>query len=92
MQKELTNYVRKLGQGIAILEAAIEADNDYWEAVAIGQNTEQAESSGYLVGFRDALSAVHTAFAYSDISTLENYLASVQDLAAEQLEEIATSR
>jgi hypothetical protein len=73
-----------IGTAISVLEEAIATDDNYWEQYGQGQNAEEAEASGYLVGYRDALSAVHTLVAHSDASTLAGYLGSITDLMIEK--------
>jgi len=53
-----------IGVAINELEAAIEADLEH-----------NGDQNDYLMGFRDALSAVHQLVGYKDPSTLHGYIA-----------------
>jgi hypothetical protein len=41
----------------------VAADNEYWAALATGQDTEEAETSGVLVGVVDGIDSVARALA-----------------------------
>jgi len=46
----LRDRLASLEGAIGIAEREREADNEYWEEVATGQDTQEAEHSGYLDG------------------------------------------
>ena len=73
----------KLKQAADLLSEAVDVDSEYWDALAVAQSTEEAEASGYLIGFRDALNVLAIT------GDLEGYLSVVRDQIAEQREEIA---
>lgn len=73
-------HAQVIGKAIEVVEDAVEADESYWSEIATGQDTEEAEHSGYLVGYRDALSAVHALVAHNDETTLRVYLDSIESM------------
>ena len=73
---------RELREAADLLSEACDVDDEYWSALAIGQNSEEAEASGYLIGFRDALNVLAVN------GDLDGYLDAVKDRMAEQREEI----
>lgn len=76
-------------QAHAELVRACDLDDEYWTLLACGQDTEEAESSGYLVGYRDALAAVIEA--PSSPGTITGYAESVKassDAIAKEIEEM----
>lgn len=53
----LSERLEALRRGVDAAEQVRDADQEYWEREACGQDSEQAEHSGYLDGFRDGLQA-----------------------------------
>lgn len=54
-EAELRRRLLTLERRLADVAAEAEADTEYWELVATGQDTEEAEASGALAGYRDGL-------------------------------------
>lgn len=52
-----TDQLEQLRSAIADAEHERDADDVYWTEEAIGQDTEEAEESGYLVGYAAGLAA-----------------------------------
>lgn len=71
------------------LRDACDTDEVYWEALAVGQDSEDAESSGYLMGYRDALEAVILAFR-GDMDTLAKYTDDVRDTTGDRQHDVET--
>jgi hypothetical protein len=61
------------------LDVAVDTENMLWEVRATGQDTEEAETSGYMAGYRDALMAVQRIVNHGDASFLSQYVASLRD-------------
>lgn len=47
--------LKKLRRELKRARKAVDKDNEYWERLACGQDTEQAENSGELTGYVDGL-------------------------------------
>lgn len=52
-----TDQLDQLRAAIAEAEQERDADEAYWTEEAIGQDTEEAEQSGYLIGYAAGLTA-----------------------------------
>lgn len=49
------SYVDRLQEEIASARRDVRADSDRWERLACGQDTEEAEESGRLIGMQEGL-------------------------------------
>lgn len=49
------NYKERLNEEIASARRDVRADSDHWERLACGQDTEEAEESGRLIGYQEGL-------------------------------------
>lgn len=79
---------QQIRQAAEALHQAYDTDEEYWSELMCGQDTEEAEASGYLGGYRDALEAVGQLLA-GNSDTLAGFVASTKETAAEQLAELA---
>lgn len=79
-----------LTEAIKTLGAAIEQDGTYWETLACGQDTEQAEATGALTGYSDALEAVEKLLR-GDTETIDSYVRDAAQIAAGQYAEITST-
>ncbi len=84
----MQDTTKVIASALDVLLDAVNTDDDYWGELGVGQDSGEAENSGYLAGYRDALSAVHTLIAYGDVTTLNGYLDSIKETMEEQREEI----
>lgn len=62
-----------------IAAQAVDADDERWARLAVGQDTEEAESSGYIVGYRDAIANVREALKTGDPELLTTYTDGLRD-------------
>ena len=67
---------------------ASHTDDRYWETLACGQDTEEAEASGYLNGYRDALAAIVELMFHGHPETLTSFAAEAQENAKQQRAEL----
>jgi predicted lipid-binding transport protein (Tim44 family) len=60
-------------------ERAAELDTEYWSDIGCGQDTEEAEHSGWLEGVRDALDACVAAFGRGDVEGLARFAGQLRE-------------
>lgn len=59
------------------LDNACDTDSVYWETLAVGQDSSEAEASGYLMGYRDALSAMQALWTHDQREPLAEWVKQV---------------
>ncbi len=64
---------------VQVLLDACDTDQVLWSARGYGRDVDAMEDSGYLQGYRDALSAVQRLVGHGDATTLTTYLGHVRD-------------
>jgi hypothetical protein len=70
---------RLVDEAANTLDVAVDTDTVRWEVQGTGQDSEEAENSGYLMGYRDALMAVQRIVNHGDASPLTHYVEHLRD-------------
>ena len=70
---------RLVDDSVTVLIDACDTDDVYWSTFQIGQDSEEAEASGYLAGYRDALTAIQRLVGHFDPSFLTAYVEVVNE-------------
>lgn len=72
----------------AVLVEAVDVDTDWWAWQCVAQDSQEAEDSGYLMGYRDALAACDLAMRLGKTDILSQYVESVSETTKERVEEM----
>lgn len=72
-----------IDDAVTLMIEACDTDDVLWETRATGQDTEEAESSGMLVGYKEALEAVQRLLNHGDAGPLKERL----KLAREEMQD-----
>jgi hypothetical protein len=65
---------RIVDEAVTVLMNAADTDDVLWSTRMTGQDSEEAEGSGYIAGYRDALAAVQRLLTHGDADTLTEYV------------------
>lgn len=71
-----------------LLSNAADTDEVYWSTLAVGQDSDEAEASGYLAGYCAAIGAVQQLLVHNDAATLTGYLEQARETMREQQERV----
>lgn len=77
-----------LSDAVDVLINACETDEEYWSKLMTGQDSLDAEESGHLMGYRDALIAVGQLLVHNDASGLTGYVENAREVMKVQEERI----
>lgn len=89
---KLHEAIALVNTGVTTLENMEGVDSEYWELLATGQDSEEAEDSGYISGYGAALQAVQRALVHYDFQPLQSYIEDCQYTMSERLDEIDAMR
>jgi hypothetical protein len=76
----------------AIAQKAVQVDNEYWSELRCGQDTEEAEASGTVIGYAEAFEAAVKLVCLGDGSDLHNICEGLRTIQEQQEMELAEYR
>lgn len=71
-----------------VLAEAVDLDTDYWAWQNVAQDSQEAEDSGYLMGYRDALAACDLFIRLGLEEPLKSYVETVKETNQERQREM----
>lgn len=77
---------------VTLMIEACDTDDVLWETRATGQDTEEAEASGMLVGYKEALEAVQRLLNHGDAGPLRERLALVREEMLDAQQEVEEAK